>query len=127
LPVGEVTAVRQGKTEKEIYVSLSGFKNGLEEVLIIVEGVHAPIPDAPVTTQTVHLLAPPPPDAANASAVQPLQSGPVATDADRTMEKYRKLGEQEKHVYGERSNGAPNYNAPVKTEARPENKPDNKP
>ena len=27
--------------------SVSGFQNGLEEVLIIVEGVHAPIPDAP--------------------------------------------------------------------------------
>jgi rod shape-determining protein MreC len=128
LPVGEVTAVHQGKTEKEIYVSLSGFKNGLEEVLIIVEGVHTPIPDAPVTNQTVHLMAPPPPDAGSAAtSVQPMQSGPLATDADRTLERYRKLGEQEKHVYGERSNGAPNYNAPAKTEARPENKPENKP
>src|SRR5271169_2796637 len=124
LPVGEVTTVHQGKTEKEIYVSLSGFKSGLEEVLIIVEGVHAPIPDAPVTNQTVHLLAPPPTDAGGAAAVvQPLQTGPVSTDADRVKEQYRKLGEQQKHVYGERSNGAPNYNAPVKTEAKSESKP----
>jgi len=121
LPVGEVTTVHQGKTEKEIFVSLSGFKNGLEEVLIIVEGVHSAIPDAPVTSQSVHLLAPPPPDVA--PAVQPLQSGPISTDAYRVKEKYRIIGEQQNHVYGERSNGAPNYNAPAKAEAKPENKP----
>jgi rod shape-determining protein MreC len=120
-PVGEVTTVHQGKTEKEIFVSLSGFKNGLEEVLIIVEGVHSAIPDAPAANQAVHLLAPPPAD--GAPAVQPLQSGPISTDADRVKEQYRKLGEQQNHVYGERGSGAPNYNAPVKAEAKPENKP----
>jgi rod shape-determining protein MreC len=119
-PVGEVTTVHQGKTEKEIFVTLSGFRNGLEEVLIIIEGVHAPIPSAPVTTQTVHLMAPPPVDTSGGTPViQPLQTGPVATDADRTKEQYRKLGEQTGHVYGERSNGAPNYNTPLKTEAKP--------
>jgi rod shape-determining protein MreC len=120
LPVGEVTTVRQGKTEKEIYISLSGFKNGLEEVLIIVEGVHAPIPNAPPTNQTVHLLAPPPADATGAiPAVQPLQTGPIATDADRVKENYRKFGELHNHPYGERGNGAPNYNAPAKTDSKP--------
>src|SRR5580698_4336712 len=121
LPVGEVTTVHQGKTEKEIFVSLSGFKNGLEEVLIIVEGVHSAIPDTPSTSQTVHLPAPPPPDVA--PTVQPMQSDPISTDADRVKEQYRKLGEQQNHVYGERGNGAPNYNAPVKAEAKPDNKP----
>lgn len=121
LPVGEVTTVRQGKAEKEIYISLSGFKNGLEEVLIVVEGVHAPIPDAPVTDQTVHLLAPPPPDTGGpATVVQPMQTGPVSTDADRIEEQYRKLGEKQNHVYGQRGNGAPNYNAPAKPEIKPE-------
>jgi rod shape-determining protein MreC len=124
LPVGEVTTVRQGKTEKEIYVSLSGFRNGLEQVLIVVEGVHVPIPDAPVGSQAVHLLAPPPADAASAAPeVLPLQTGPISTDADRVKEKYRKQGEQQKHVYGERGNGAPNYNAPAKPESKPEIKP----
>jgi rod shape-determining protein MreC len=125
LPVGEVTTVHQGKTEKEIFVSLSGFKNGLEEVLIIIEGVHAPIPDAPVTNQTVHLLAPPPAEAGgDAPSAKPMETGPVSTDADRKKEQYRKLGEQQNHVYGERSNGAPNYNAPAKPEVKPEVKPD---
>jgi rod shape-determining protein MreC len=117
-PVGEVTTVRQGKTEKEIYISLSGFKNGLEEVLIILEGVHMPIPDAPISSQAVHLLAPPPSDASGL-VLQPMQTGPVSTDADRIKDQYRKLGEQEKHVYGERGNGAPNYNAPAKQEIKP--------
>jgi rod shape-determining protein MreC len=125
-PVGEVTSVHPGKTEKEIYVSLSGFKNGLEEVLIIVEGVHSPIPDAPVTNQTFHLLAPPP-AVDGTPAVQPLETGPVLTDADRVKERYRKLGVLEKHDYGERSNGAPNYNAPAKTEVKPDVKPESKP
>lgn len=120
LPVGEVTTVRQGKTEKEIYISLSGFKNGLEEVLIIVEGVHAPIPNAPVTDQTVHLLPPPPTDGASVPVIQPSETGPISTDADRVKDRYRKLGEQQNHVYGERSNGAPNYNAPAKAEAKPD-------
>jgi rod shape-determining protein MreC len=121
LPVGEVTTVRQGKAEKEIYITLSGFRNGLEEVLIVVEGVHAPVPDAPLTNQAVHLLAPPPPDAAGGAPVlQPLQTGPATTDADRVKERYRKFGEQNNHVYGERSNGAPNYNAPIKPEVKPD-------
>jgi rod shape-determining protein MreC len=121
LPVGEVTTVHQGKTEKEIYISLSGFKNGLEEVLIIVEGVHAPIPDTPITNQSVHLLASPPADAVgDFPPVQPSQIAPLATEADRVKEQYRKKGEQQNHIYGERSNGAPNYNAPVKTEAKPD-------
>jgi rod shape-determining protein MreC len=125
LPVGEVTTVHQGKTEKEIFVSLSGFKNGLEEVLIIVEGVHSAIPEIPLTNQTVHLLAPPPTDAVSAvPAVQPVQAGTLSTDADRIKDQYRKLGEQQKHVYGERGNGAPNYNAPAKAEVKPEVKPD---
>lgn len=123
LPVGEVTAVHQGKTEKEIYISLSGFKNGLEEVLIIVEGVHAPIPSAAASVEPPRLLAPPPFDPADGAPVQPLQTGPISTDADRIKEQYRKLGAQEGHQYGERGNGAPNYNTPLKQEARPEAKP----
>jgi rod shape-determining protein MreC len=125
LPVGEVTTVRQGKTEKEIYISLASFKNAMEEVLIIVEGVHMPIPDAAPTSQAVQLLAPPPSDTTGREASSsPLQAGPVSTEADRKMEQYRKLGERQNHVYGERSNGAPNYNAPAKPEVKPEAKPE---
>lgn len=117
LPVGEATVVRQGKSNKDIYLTPSGFQNGLEEVLIIVEGVHAPIPDAPVQNQQVHLLGPPPAEANAPVVTLPTQAG--TTDADRLIETYRKIGEAQKHVYGERGSGAPNYNsAPAETTAR---------
>jgi rod shape-determining protein MreC len=107
LPVGEATVVRPGKTRKEIYVTPSGFQNGTEQVLIVVEGVHAPIPDTPPGDQPVHLLDRPPVDT---TAVQtPSTDGPES-DADRVVDEYRKIGEAEKHVYGERGAGAPNYN-----------------
>ena len=108
LPAGEATVVRSGKTHKEIYVTPSGFQNGLpEEVLIIIEGVHAPIPSAPNANQPVYMLTPP------SDSGAPTTPAPttLSTDADRLVDRYRKIGEAQKHVYGERGNGAPNYNA----------------
>ncbi len=128
LPVGETTVVREGKSYKEIFVTPSGLQNGLEEVLIVIEGVHVPIPDAQPTSQPVHLQEPPPvessdssipdavpgqtptPTAAQAPAQPPKQSGPLTTDADRLFDQYRKIGEAEKHVYGQSAGGAPNFN-----------------
>ena len=112
LPVGEATVVRTGKSHKEIYVTPSGFQNGLEEVLIIIEGIHAPIPDTPPGNQQVHLLDPPPAEGSASSAPVLPQPGPVS-DADRIVQQYRKIGEAEKHVYGERGTGAPDYNLPL--------------
>ena len=86
----------------------SGFQNGLEEVLIVIEGVHTEIPGVPPANQPVHLLAPPPPEP-GAAPVTPSQTGPLS-DADRIIDKYRQIGAAENHVYGERGNGAPNYN-----------------
>ena len=45
MPVGRATVVRPGKTAKEIYVVPSGFQNGLEEVLVVVQGEHQAIPN----------------------------------------------------------------------------------
>lgn len=125
LPAGQVTTVRDGKSRKEIYLTPSGFQNGLEEVLIIIEGVHAPIPDAPNANQPMYLL-PPPPDSASGPVPAPTyptaQPGP-ASEADRVLEKYKKLGEAENHVYGERGKGAPDYNynaAPKTPDVKPE-------
>jgi rod shape-determining protein MreC len=122
LPVGEATVVRAGKTHKEIYVTPSGFQNGPEEVLIVIEGVHAPIPDTPPGNQQVHLLNPPPPEGESATAPVVPQAGP-GSDADRIVEQYRKIGEAEKHVYGERGNGAPNFNLPIDPKPAEPNKP----
>src|SRR5215471_16869932 len=45
LPVGVADIVRPGTARKEIYVTPSGLQNGLEEVFVVLEGVHSPIPD----------------------------------------------------------------------------------
>jgi len=110
LPVGEATVVRSGKTHKEIYVTPSGFQNGLEEVLIVIDGVHGTIPEPAPASQPVHLLDPPPAEPGDAPATGAPRSGP-SSDADRIVEQYRKIGEAQKHVYGVRGTGAPNYNA----------------
>ena len=59
IPVGQVTVVRPGRNHKEIYLTPSGLQNGLEDVLIVIDGVHGIIPDAPPPDQPVHLLAAP--------------------------------------------------------------------
>jgi len=153
LPVGEATVVRQGKSYKEIFLTPSGLQNGLEEVLIVIEGVHVPIPEIKPATQPVHLQEPPPaepsttgpsttlpsttlpsttaPSTTNAApaqspAVSPVQSGPLTTDADRLVDQYRKIGDAEKHVYGRSAGGAPNFNIhlnPQPPEAAPAAKP----
>jgi rod shape-determining protein MreC len=108
LPVGEVAVVRPGKSYKEIFVTPSGLQNGLEDVLIVIEGVHAPIPDSTMTSQPVHLQEGP----EGESSVVPASPQPqsLTTDADRLVEQYRKIGEAEKHVYGQSAGGAPNFN-----------------
>jgi rod shape-determining protein MreC len=120
LPVGETTVVREGKSYKQIFVTPSGLQNGLEEVLIVTEGVHMPIPEVQPTSQPVHLQDPPPVESSDSSttdaapaqapAQPPKQSGPLTTDADRLVNQYRKIGEAEKHVYGQSAGGAPNFN-----------------
>ena len=122
LPVGEVTAVRAGKAYQQIYVNPSGLQNGLEEVLVVVEGVHGPIPENPPGFQPVHLQDPPPADDGSESTPlstappvpqtpgAPTRSGPPATDADKMVDRYRQIGEAEKRVYGQSGGGAPNFN-----------------
>ena len=82
------------------------------------------IPDAQPTSQSVHLQEPPPAESSESSATDaapeqappqtpaqpPTQSGPLTTDADRLVDQYRKIGQAEKHVYGQSAGGAPNFN-----------------
>jgi len=111
LPVGQASVVRPGKTAQEIFLTPSGFQNGLEEVLIIVEGVHVEIPDQPTPGNSVHLETPPPAESAGVEV--PVQSGPLSTEADRVLDRYRKLGDAQKRSYGDSRSGPPNFNAPV--------------
>jgi rod shape-determining protein MreC len=108
LPVGEAAVVRPGKSYKEIFLAPSGLQKGLEDVLIVIEGAHAPIPDWSLTSQQVHLQEPPVTEPSANPA--PAHAENASTDADRLVDQYRKIGEAEKHVYGQSAGGAPNFN-----------------
>ena len=115
LPAGTVTAVRPGRTVKEIFLSPSGLQHGLEDVLVILEGDHKPIPDLPPPNQSVHLQPLPgvegdPTDPLSTANSAPKNSGGAETDLDREVERARRIGEDQKHVFGERGRGAPDFN-----------------
>jgi len=119
-PVGPVVSVQQGRTFKEVRVSPAGLRKGLEEVLIVLEGVHVSVPEVAASAGDVNLLPPPPADQASVSAAEPASEVPVlGTDADRLREQYRKIGEAQGHVFGEGAPGTrpPDFN--LKLQERP--------
>ena len=58
-PVGQVTAAPNGKTFKEIYVSPSGMQGGVEEVLIVLQGVHQEVPGGEIASPAYTILPAP--------------------------------------------------------------------
>ncbi|HVX65543.1 MAG TPA: rod shape-determining protein MreC [Bryobacteraceae bacterium] len=111
LPVGTVTAARPGNPNKQVFLAPSGLAAGLEEVLIVVEGVHQVIPDPATAAAGVHLQPPPPPE--EGAAPQGAAGVPVmATEADRLRSRYQKIGEAQGHKFGEGSVGSrpPDFN-----------------
>ena len=105
--------VRPGRTVKEIFLSPSGLQHGLEDVLVILSGDHKPIPDLPAPNQSVHLQPLPPAEGDPDLAGDPLsavRSSGAQTDLDREVQRVRKIGEDQKHVFGERGRGAPDFN-----------------
>jgi rod shape-determining protein MreC len=109
LPVGQASVVRSGKTFKDIYLNPAGFQRGLDEVLVIVEGVHQRIPEDPTAAVSgpVKMLPPPPDSVQNAESASAAKS--LVTDADRLKERYREIGEGQSHKFGEGMT-APNFN-----------------
>jgi rod shape-determining protein MreC len=118
--VGIVKVVRPAQPFKEILVEPSGMQRGLEDVLILIEGVHERIPEAPSGMQPIYMLAPPPGSDSKPAdpAVSPSTAG---TEADRLRGQYQTLGVEQKHTYGDNPPGAkpadftrlPNPNAPA--------------
>jgi rod shape-determining protein MreC len=99
-PVGQVTAAPNGKTFKEIYVSPSGMQGGVEEVLIVLQGVHQEVPGAEISSPGYSILAAP-----TETTTQTPEGGPapdaLSTDADRLRAIYKDVGIEQKHTYGE--------------------------
>jgi rod shape-determining protein MreC len=112
LPVGRVKISRASKLLfREIYLVPAGLQDGLEEVLIVIEGAHQMIPDAPQSPQSLHLLPAPPGDA-NAVDAPGVASGNLSTEADQVLQKYRRIGEAQGHAFGQ-AGSVPNFNAAV--------------
>ena len=113
LPAGTVTVSRPGNPLKQIYLVPAGLGHGLEEVLIILEGVHQPIPEPQAAGSEVQLLPPPPPDQFQAAGSGPQAgAGAPGTEADRLRERYKQIGEAQNHKFGEGPPGAkpPDFN-----------------
>ena len=112
MPVGRASVVRAGKTFKEIFVVPTGFQNGLEEVLIVIQGEHQPIPEHQEATvsSNVYLMKAP-------QTVAPTSNLPdvLVTDADKLRQQYKSVGDAQGHQFGEGGPGAkpPNFNLRV--------------
>jgi rod shape-determining protein MreC len=107
-PVGQTRVVRPGQPFQEILVEPSGLQRGLEDVLIVVAGVHQDIPDSPPVNQPVY-IAPAPPALVTGSAAAPTDAGgmplaPGGTEADKLRQQYKAIGDAQNHKFGE---GAP--------------------
>lgn len=110
LPVGVVKSVQPGQPYKEILLEPSGLGRGVEEVLIVTEGVHQEIPDSPPPSP-VYLSPPPPPptgsaataDGSNAadSPATPQTAHPASgTEADRARAMYQNAAAGEDILLG---------------------------
>lgn len=88
MPVGEVKEVRNGRNYKEIFITPYGFQSGLEEVLIVLEGVHQPLAEPANQVSNYHMQSLP------ADETQSTLAGAkvLITDADRIRQKYKNSG-----------------------------------
>lgn len=111
LPVGPVKSVSPGPQFKRVVVEPSGFQNGLEEVLIVIEAVHAAVPEDSSPSTKVYLAPPPPPEVTPDGA--PQADGYAGTDADRLRRKYKAIGAAQGHAFGDTSAKPPDFNAPL--------------
>jgi rod shape-determining protein MreC len=114
-PVGIVRVVRPGSGEKEIYVEPSGLRHGLEEVLILIEGVHQAIPEMPLAANAPIYLAPAPPAGPASASLEELNKTGLETDADRLRARYMDIGAAQGHKFGEGLPGSkpPDFNIKV--------------
>lgn len=129
LPVGAVTAVRPGAGYKQIYLEPSGLQAGIEEVLVVLEGVHLSIPELTEPSKEakeVYIQPPPPEPAGQANtpagqpaapsaqqgSAQPPVPAHLMTEADKLREQYKQIGDAQGHVFGQGLPGSkpPDFN-----------------
>jgi rod shape-determining protein MreC len=130
LPVGKVTSVQEGSNFQDIIVEPLGAQSAAEEVLVILDPVHQTIPDAPAAESPVFLapdlpqepttpapasLTPATPVTGNSLPTANLPTANAITTAGKLMDQYKKIGDAQKHVFGEGLPGStpPNFNLKV--------------
>jgi len=123
MPAGQVTAARAGSSFQDITLEPSGIANGIEEVLIILEGVHQEIPEFKAAAAPIYLAPPPAPAAGDKTAAAPT-GGPnntpaLATDADRLREQYKEIGDAQGHKFGDNPPGTKAVDFNVKPGEKP--------
>jgi rod shape-determining protein MreC len=122
LPAGQAKVVKPGLAFKEIYLDPSGLMRGLEEVLVVLEGVHTAIPEGPLPPEgPVFVMMPPPVETAKPTTGSSTQEGlpALATDADRLREKIRRIGEVQGVQFGNAGSRLPNFNMDPAQVSRP--------
>jgi rod shape-determining protein MreC len=110
LPAGKVTGVREGGSFQDIDVEPTAAQEAPEEVLVILDPVHQAIPDAQPGDTPVFLAPDVKPDD-QADVTTPTNG----TMADKLVDQYKKIGDAQKHVFGEGLPGStpPNFNLKV--------------
>lgn len=114
-PVGAVVSTAPGQGMKDVKLNLSGTPGGVEEVLVVLHGVHQPIPSAPPENTAAVTLASPPSETGDDAA----HTAKPQTQADKIVQKYEAIGKDENHVYGAVGSSVPNFN--LKPAATPPN------
>jgi len=111
-PVGTVASSQPGQGMRDIKLNLSGAPGGVEEVLVVLQGVHQVIPSGPPEQMSAKTLAPPPPEAGSDAS----RAAKPETEADKILQKYDAIGKDQGHVYGGVGSTIPNFNVkPVAT------------
>jgi len=100
MPVGPAHLIQEGNVVREVQVRPVALHQGLEEVLIVVEGVHGEIPGPDEPPSTEVSLLPPPPKTGTDDQTSTENSLAPGTEADQAIQKYKKLGEQQNFVFG---------------------------
>jgi rod shape-determining protein MreC len=116
LPAGQVIAARPGNPFQDVTVDPSGLAGGLEEVLIVLQGVHQDIPELKTAAAPVYLAPPPPAEpllnqgqagpSPATSPPAPSHAPALTTDADKVREHYQEVGAAQGHKFGENLPGS---------------------
>jgi rod shape-determining protein MreC len=120
LPVGMALSVKEGRGGKDIVLQPFALKGGVEEVLIVLDGVHGEIP-LPATPGSPDVqVLPAPPAVTQVAPAVPLEGegAPLSTDADKLLDRYRRTGESQGIVIGQTKGRVPDFTkAPPKVVA----------